>query len=269
MAQHAAWLVNTNATIQTANGLVAEVWELKPGEDQAILSAWAKHFRDHYCEDELLDRLRDGTGLSRAEYLERFKFPDAANAPGPSIRSGDFAEILVADYVEFKLGYWCPRELRYDMKFSRNESTKGCDVLGFKLVDVANPSPDDELFIFESKAKLTGQADNRLQVAVNDSAKDPAREGMSLNALKQRCLERHDDESAMKIQRFQLWNANPFKRLNGAAAVVSDDCYDANLIAQTTTDHHPNNANLQLLVVKGPALMQLVHALYQRACDEA
>ena len=269
MAQHAAWLTNTNTTIQTANGLAAEVWQLTPEDDPVILSSWAKHFREHYCEDALLDRLRDGTGLTRAQYLEQNKFPDAQAAPGPSIRSGDFAEILIADYVEFKLGYWCPRELRYDLKFSRNESTKGCDVVGFKFVDIANPSPADQLFIFEAKAKLTGQPANQLQTAVNDSAKDPVREGMTLNALKQRCLERNDNVSAAKIQRFQSQADRPFLRINGAAAVLSEEIYDANLIAQTTTDLHPNKANLRLLVVKGPALMQLVHALYDRARDEA
>ena len=101
---HLAWLVNSHETIPTADGLVAEVWKLEPENDQAVLSAWAKHFRQHYCEDALLDKLRQGTGLSRAEFLEQVKFPRASEAPGPSVRSGDFAEILIADYVEFKLG---------------------------------------------------------------------------------------------------------------------------------------------------------------------
>jgi hypothetical protein len=55
-----------------------------------------------------------GTEFSNAEYLEYLRttvFPDGANAPGPSVRSGDFGEILIADYVEFVLGYWCPHEL--------------------------------------------------------------------------------------------------------------------------------------------------------------
>jgi hypothetical protein len=54
MPAHVNWLVNTGTTIQTADGLAAEVWELQPGNDQATLSAWAKHFREHYCEDAVL-----------------------------------------------------------------------------------------------------------------------------------------------------------------------------------------------------------------------
>jgi len=230
----------------------------------------AKHFRQHYCEDALLDELRQGTGLSRAQFLEQVKFPDATDAPGPSIRSGDFAEILIADYVEFKLGYWCPRELRYDMRWNRNESTKGCDVLGFKFVQFGKVSPRDELFVFEAKARLSSNAAvNCLQDAVNDSAKDPLREGMTLNALKQRCIERGDNEAAAKIERFQDMADRPFMRLNGAAAVLSIEAYDPDLLAQTTTAHHPNSSSLKLIVVKGDALMPLVHMLYERAKDEA
>src|ERR1700704_1387571 len=124
---HLDWLLDTGDRLQTADGREVEVWELNHTDDVAILSAWAKHFRQQYCDDGMLDALRQGTGLSRAEYLAQLRFPDAKDAPGPSIRSGDFAEIVVADYIEYKLGYWCPR-LRYDLKWTRNESTKGCDV---------------------------------------------------------------------------------------------------------------------------------------------
>jgi hypothetical protein len=32
---------------------------------------------------------------------------------------------------------------------------------------------------------------------------------------------------------------------------------------------HPNIANLKLIVIRGSALMDLVHALYERAANEA
>lgn len=101
--------------------------------DEAILSAWAKHFRNHYCLDSQIDALRKGTPRSRTGYLTQIKFPDAAQAPGPSIRAGDFAEVLVTDYVEFAMRLWVPRT-RYDHKVARNESTKGTDIIGFKFV---------------------------------------------------------------------------------------------------------------------------------------
>src|ERR1700690_2369688 len=106
---HLAWLMDTGGRITTADGKVVEVWELRHSSDCATLSDWAKHFRNHYCLDTEIDALRNGTGLSRADYLIHIKFPDATAAPGPSIRAGDFGEILAADYLEYVLGYWTPR----------------------------------------------------------------------------------------------------------------------------------------------------------------
>jgi hypothetical protein len=113
---HLAWLVDTGGRLTTADGREIEIWELQHTDDAVVLSEWAMHFRQHYCDDELLDRLANGTGKTRAEYLVDLKFPDEKVAPGPSIRVGDFAEIMVADYIEYKLGYWCSKHLRYDFK---------------------------------------------------------------------------------------------------------------------------------------------------------
>ena len=55
-------------------------------------SAWATHYRQHYCRDEDLPDLVADMGLN-AEFLTNIKFPDATLAPGPSTRAGDFGEI--------------------------------------------------------------------------------------------------------------------------------------------------------------------------------
>lgn len=210
----------------------------------------------------------DGTGLDNATYLRTIKFPDQAAAPGPSLRAGDFAEILVADYIEFVLGYWCPRALRYQDRWNRNDSTKGCDVIGFRFAG-AQPGPQDELFIFESKAGMTQTATNRLQVAIDDSAKDKLREAMTLNALKQRMRVRGELDQAEKVKRFQNQVARPFRRVNGAAAVLDDAVLAGTDIGACNTAGHPNANNLRLIVIAGPLLMDFVHALYERAADEA
>jgi hypothetical protein len=83
-----------------------------------------------------LDRLRQGTGLSRGEYLDQNKFPDAQGAPGPSIRSGDFAEILIADYIEFTLAY----------HLATDEERASLQILFSNIATyVAEQAPTDEL----------------------------------------------------------------------------------------------------------------------------
>ena len=130
---HLAWLVDTRRRLSTADGHEIEIWELRHTDDAAVLSECAKHFRQHYCDDEILDNLAKGTGKTRAQYLVELKFPDAKEPPGPSIRAGDFAEIVVADYIEYKLGYWCPRQLRYDFKWNRNEINQRLRRHGFSI----------------------------------------------------------------------------------------------------------------------------------------
>ena len=178
----------------------------------------------------------------------------------------DFAEITVADYIEYKLGYCCPRQLRYDFKWNRNESTKGCDVVGFKFAQDGAVGPQDELFIFEAKAQLSlgAQPQNRLQVAIDDSNKDKLREAMTLNALRQRFLERGDRSPADQVARFQNETDRPFKCVSGAAAPHDVTTFDPAHPAAVTTAAHFNASNLKLIVVTGTAMMQLVHALYQK-----
>lgn len=129
------------------------VWEFRHENDETVLSAWARHFRDHYCFDSEIDYWRRGYKCSREEYLNTIKFPDQKNAPGPSIRAGDFGEVLVADFLEYLLGYWVPRTC-YGDKTIRNESTKGSDIIGFHIVKDGKASSKDRLAIFEAKAPI-------------------------------------------------------------------------------------------------------------------
>ena len=268
-AEHLQWLVDTGKKLKTTDGRTIEVWELKHAKDDAILSSWAKHFRQQYCSDNDIDLLIAGTNLSRASYLNTIKFPDASTAPGPSIRAGDFAEILVADYLEFRLNYWVPRT-RYAEKTIRNESTKGCDIIGFKFVEKGKDPKQDALSIYESKAEFSGRGPSfRLQDAINDSTKDPTRKPESLNAIKQRFISQNRLKEAKKIERFQDPVARPYQEHYGAVAVITTPRVDESAIEQTNATNHPASAGLAILVIHGNDMMTLVHELYQRAADEA
>lgn len=268
-SKHLKWLIDTGERPITADGKVVEIWEFRYEADDAVLSAWAKHFRNHYCLDTEIDYYRRGYKYSRADYLNEIKFPDPQVAPGPSIRSGDFGETLVADFLEYILGYWVPRT-RYADKDIRNESSKGSDVIGFKFVADGTESSDDMLFIFEAKAQFSGSAPNpKLQEAIDHSQKDQRRKGESLNAIKQRLHEKGKEDQAVLIERFQDPVGNPYVEYSGAAALFSTNLYTEQSIQSTHADQHPNAANLKLIVIHGQELMKLIHELYRRAADEA
>ncbi len=270
----ATWLKKQAKKLQTADGKEVSVYELQVDLTQiSKLSAWARHFREHYCLDSLIDRLRRGTGKTRAQYLTDLKFPDATEDFGPATRSGDFAEILVADLLERDYGYWVPRT-RYGDKKVRNESPKGTDVIGFRLVndDPAKPSPHDAVIAVESKAQLKGRkAEARLQDAVDHSRKDweKFRLGESLNAAKHRLIDLGRDDDADWVERFQDPLGRPYRKESGAVAVYCSSLYNEAVVGSTDCTEHENKNNLMLVVVHGADLMSLVHTLYGTAANEA
>jgi hypothetical protein len=267
--QHLRWLKKTTLSIKTADGVLIEVWEFRHQRDEAILSAWAKHFRNHYCLDTEIDFLKRGTGYSRAAYLTTIKFPDAAQGLGPGIRAGDFGEVLVADYLQYVLGYWVPRT-RYADKNIRNESGKGCDIVGFKCLTNGKESPDDTLAIYEAKAQFSGtKAEPKLQEAVEGSAKDFLRRAESLNAIKQHLFHGGKLAEVSRVERFQDPEDHPYREIFGAAALFSTNVYDPAVIGETKVEAHPRKTNLSLVVIRGVDMMPLVHELYRRAADEA
>ncbi len=268
-SKHTEWFVDTGQRLKTADGKQVEIWEFRHENNGVILSAWAKHFRNHYCFDSEIDYFRKGYRYSRKDYLNKIKFPDPQIAPGPSIRAGDFGEVLVADFIEYLLDYWVPRT-RYGDKTTRNESTKGTDIIGFHIVKSGKFSSNDRLAIFEAKTQFSiKKAKARLQDAVDGSKKDITRKGESLNAIKQRLYDRREFEDAEKIERFQSDVDHPYEEVYGAVALFENTLFDSKLESSTDVSAHPHSSKLTLLVIKGEQMMPLVHALYKRAADEA
>jgi hypothetical protein len=266
---HLCWLTKSSKMIRTKDGTSIELWNLNHTPDTGVLSAWARHFRNHYCDDKQIDLLRAGTSYTRSDYLLKLKFPDAAQKPGPSIRSGDFAEILIADYVEYMLRFWVPRT-RYDDKAVRNESKKGSDIIGFRFRYTDRASSNDSMLVFETKAQLSGNsARDILQEAINHSAKDELRTAETLNAIKQRLIERSATNEANKVARFQSPEDNPFNSLYGAAALFSSEVHVDDALKSSDASKHPNKEKLSLVVITGPKLIELVHKLYAIAASEA
>lgn len=269
LPRHLNWLIDTKQRLKTADNKIVSVLEFRHQKDDEVLSEWAKHFRNHYCSDTDIDILREGTSYTRSVFLTEIKFPDGSKKPGPSIRSGDFSEILVADYVQYLLNYWVPRT-RYCDKKNRNESPKGSDVLGFKIVREGQESATDVLAIYEVKSRFSGtKAYNRLHEAVIDSCKDVTRRAESLNAIKQHLLDKKQNVYIPRVERFQDPIDHPYKEAWGAVALFSTACFSGDLICETDASIHPGKDNLTLIVIHGRDMMKLVRDLYRRAADEA
>jgi len=255
--KHLEWLIETGESIVTACGKNVPVYEFRYDmANNEVMSGWARHFRNHYCLDTDLPQLKSPE-QTNSEYL-LLKFPDRTGA-GPSIRAGDFSEILIADYLHFLRDYYVPRT-RYDRKIIGNESSKGSDVIGFKRIS-EEPNRNDELLVYEVKAKLSeNQPINVLQDAIGHSSKDQVRLADSLNAIKQRLYDQCDTSGMEVVSRFQRNIDAPYKMSFGAAAVITETSYCSETLAESNSGDH---------VIKGESLMLLVHHLYERAANEA
>lgn len=261
-------LTQDTVRLSSTDGTPIEVWTLTIPDEKDTLSEWARHFRQSYCPDEEIDDLREGTGLSRTDYLLSLVFP-SKDELGPSVRAGDFAELLVTDFVEHILGYWTPR-LKYADKSNPNESMKGVDVVGFSCEDPSIPKTEDSMICFEVKARLSdGNYNEHLQEAIDHSGKDYGRLAYTLNKVKRLHRARGNDLGAKVVTRFQNIADRPYRLQFGAGAVLVESVYNTDEIQKSTTENHPYKSALQVLVIHGEDLMNLVHALYRRGADEA
>ena len=99
--------------------------------------------------------------------------------------------------------------------------------------------------------------------------KDVLRKAESLNAIKQRFLDRERHDEAAKVERFQDEADRPYVQRYGAIAHLDNENYETDVIDTATAAEHPFSALLFLVVIKGDDMMALVHELYRRAADEA
>jgi hypothetical protein len=263
---HTSWFTDTGAALNTADGKRVKILEFThDASDTGVMDEWARHFRRHYISDVDLTAEAAANGISKSDFLSGIKFPDDSPM-GKSIRSGDFAEILVADYLEYVMGFAVP-QTRYDRKQVRNSSLQGTDILAFRIT-AGRVSPQDEMLTCEVKAALSRRSTDLLQRAVEDSKKDfDKRTAEALNAVKQRLKDRGDIETAAVVERFQNRTDHPYKLTTGAAAVASNSAWD-DVVVTGCSAAHPNSRQF-LVVIKGDSLMQLAGQLYQRACATA
>ena len=208
------------------------------------------------------------------EYLKTYVFPSRTQGLGPSVRSADFAEILVADYFQFLANWLVPR-IRYRFKAIPDESTKGTDILAFQLAGGTNLakevySANDVMLCVEVKAQFSGSAaPSKLQEAIDHSAKDQYRKGLSLNAMHQRLRQIGDLAGVQLVTRFQNPTDHPYLSRSAATAFYCESVFKEEVVSTASTAQHPESGTLVLFVFKGQEMMKLVHRLYEVAANEA
>lgn len=258
-------------SVKSVDGKHIEFYTLQLSADEQVLSDWANRFRENYRSANDIEEDHKDMGLSKREYLLSHVFPSSRSKLGPSVRAGDFAELLVSDFLQYQHKFYVPR-LKYASKANPDESVKGVDVLGLLAPDPSEPNPHDQLVMFEVKAKLSNTPEPKagaLQKAIDDSSQDFLRLAYTLNGTKQKYRQKGEEKIARIVARFQNVADRPYELWFGAAAVYTNEVIDYGAIGESSTTAHRHRDALKLLVIRGDDLMNFVHGLYQRAADEA
>lgn len=259
-------------SIRTIEGNEIQIYKLNNELlDNQYLNGWATSLRNHYIEEKMIDSLREGTGLTRKDFLKEMIFPDSTVRLGAATMSGEFGEILVYDYINYVLKYYVTRT-RYLEKINRNMPVSGSDVLGYKVADINKINNDDELLVAEVKTRSSKSAKKEklcsktITNAIIHSSKDRVRIGESLNAEKRRLICRSRFEEAKIIERFQNKTDFPFKLVFFAVAVLDSEIYSEQIILDTVKSHQENLKSTDLLIIHSENLLNILRELYERAC---
>lgn len=259
-------------TIKTQNGDEIQVYRLNNElVDDTSLNKWAIGLRSNYVEEKKLDSLISGTGLTPKEFLEKRIFPDHQNKQGAATMSGEFGEILVYDYIQYKLKYYITRT-RYLEKVNPDMPVPGCDVIGYKLYNIDKYSDFDRLIVAEVKTRSSKSGNKvclckkTVKDAIEHSVKDRVRIGESLNAEKRRLLDRKRIEEARIVERFQNKTDNPFTLEFFAVVVLDSELYSDQVILDAANSQYGILKSMKILVIHSKELKLFLRDLYRRAC---
>lgn len=200
------------------NGHPCSCYMIDWSVDDNLLDEWAMHVRRHYVRDDDLQHYASFLGISVSEYLKHHKIPqyDGEDRRGSSIIPGDFAEILMADILQFMEDYIVPR-YKHVMRTNPYASEQGSDVIAYRYAkEAGNPSREDELVVMEVKSAVGRKSDRvvgeRITSAITGSVKDrdKARDAMTLSYLMERSLKEGDLETAADLKRFMNRGDHPW-----------------------------------------------------------
>lgn len=251
------WLVEEDDVL--IDGVTTKCFRIEGAvDDDGALQRWALHVRRHYIRDDELDRYVEYYGVEPENYLQEYCIPDK-----PQIMSGDFAEILISDLLQFIEGYAVPRYKQHSRK-DRNSSEHGTDVVAYKIANSETPSMSDELFAVEVKSRsASSDLSTALSEAARDSPKDRSRVAMTLAYYSRCSLESGDERTAAEMRRFLNASEHPFRESFGIGAVAGVKDAGRHLKERSAIDFCIKQGD-RVFIVHRANLMDLIRDIYVR-----
>ena len=244
--------------------LPIKCYKINYSYDNSILDNWALHIRRHYVSDETLAEDVYVFDMNVEDYLREYVIPQKHETLGATVRSGDIAEIIVADLLEFILGYSVPRYKQMN-RSGKNNSEHGTDVIAyrFKKAD-KTPTRHDELIAAEVKAKLTDETYTPIESAIKDSKKDALRLARTVNHCRKRLQELGLNSESQEVTRFLLKPEHDFQVKYIAAGLSSQETVEKEIKLSVSADELCIGIDREVYFIHGKELMTLAHDIYER-----
>ena len=257
------WVIEESG-ICIKDGLPIKCYKINYSQDDSILDDWALHIRRHYVSDEALAEDVDVLGMELEDYLREYIIPQKYETLGATVRSGDIAEIIVADLLEFIKGYSVPRYKQIN-RSGKNNSEHGTDVIAYRFEKAdKTPSRRDELIAAEVKAKLTDESYDPIENAVNHSKKDTMRLARTINHCRKKLQELGLNSESQEVTRFLLKPEYDFQVKYIAAGLSSRETVEKEIKLSVSADELCIGINREIYYIHGKELMSLAHNIYER-----
>ena len=257
------WLVEEKEKV-IKNSLSLTCYKLDYSIDESVLDDWALHIRKNYIDDDQLIDDASINDMSVEQYLKEYVIPQKEDELGPTARSGDITEIIVADLLEFVFNYSVPR---YKMKnrSGKTNSQQGTDVIAYKFYNSdKSPNEKDELIAAEVKGALSSDTYDPIKSAIKDSQKDDHRLARSIDYCRKRLQELGATEESNEVKRFLLKPDNNYKLSFAAAAVSSRETVEDVIVLDVLGEDLEIRSGQKIFYIHGKKLMESAHNIYQR-----
>lgn len=250
------WLVEEKDVLIA--GVSTRCFRLEGNIDEKALQRWALHVRRHYIRDDELSDYVSYYGISPEEHLRDRCVPDI-----PQIMSGDFAEIMISDLLQFVEGYEVPRYKQHG-RTDKNSSEHGSDVIAYKVADPEKPNTTDELLAIEVKSRsASADLTGAISEASKDSKKDRSRVAMTLSYYSMRSFKSEDWQTSAELRRFLKASEHPFTESFAIGVVAGVENVKFQLDGKNAFDFliHQND---RVFIIHKDHLMDLIREVYSR-----
>lgn len=268
--QYIDWIIKENGIV-FEDGVPLECYKVSFDlANDSVLDDYATHVRRHYKTDEDLADSMESLKISEREYLKDNVIPQKSQAWGSQTIAAEFCEIMLYDLFEHILDYTALRGRHWD-KPTPASPIQGSDVMAFKISKSGKSSPSDELCIIEVKAKLSPERPSTkdenykaLASAKMDSDTDSLRYSVSLDFMRSKYKAKGEYFLKSVVARFQQKATYPYVQKFVAAAVISREKIEKNIIVGINGEDLKITASDQVFLIHGEKLMDLANAVYER-----